>query len=267
MHCDVAARKALSMPGERNTAVTADTVTIADSDTLPDKPDLAQSVAPVKSDLAQSNIPVKPDLDLDLGLGVIGGFSIALPPFLSPAQRDARTSAFAVGAAGGLLGGAAHTPVDIVPSSTTTAITSTTITTDTTTSTTASTATTIDATTPSPSVVPSASSPCPLSMAPAMARLALHYARSIRLLQLLSSCTTPRDVLFHLLAAVKWLVRDATDVLVYLSIDVPTYLCTEQPTFAADLYITTTKHPLIYLCTYLPIHPPTFLPTYLPTAA
>ena len=258
MHCDVAARKALSMPGERNTAVTADTVTIADSDTLPDKPDLAQSVAPVKSDLAQSNIPVKPDLDLDLdlGLGVIGGFSIALPPFLSPAQRDARTSAFAVGAAGGLLGGAAHTPVDMVPSSTTTAITST-ITTDTTTSTTASTATTIDATTPSPSVVPSASSPCLLSIAPAMARLALHYARSIRLLQLLSSCTTPRDVLFHLLAAVKWLVRDATDVLVYLFIDVPTYLCTEQPTFAADLYIITTKHQFIYLCTY----PPTYLPT------
>ena len=46
---------------------------------------------------------------------------------------------------------------------------------------------------------------------PEMERLGHHYARSARLLSLLPSCVTPRDALFHLLTAVKWLVRDAAD--------------------------------------------------------
>ena len=179
---------------------------------LPVKLDHSQSNVPVKTDLVQSNLPVK--TDLDLGLGVIGGFSIALPPFTSPEQRDARTSAFAMGAACDSFEKTADAPLVITPS-TSTAITITDnndMNNDTSTSTNSTilgvTPTTTITSFPSSSLPPRRASPCPPSTAPAMARLALHYARSIRLLQLLSSCTTPRDVLFHLLAAVKWLVRD-----------------------------------------------------------
>ena len=216
MYCDVAARKALSLPKDTNNGVDAHTATTVDTDMPPVNTDRAQYNLPVKNDRAQSNFPVKTDLDIDMG--VIGGYSIALPPFLSPVQRDARTSAFAVGAAGAdtasggdLVDNAAEMPLLDVTSST--AVTTnetkeaTNTTTTATTTGTATTTTNLIATSSSPSIVSSTSSRCPSSMAPSMARLALHYTRSIRLLQLIGSCTTPRDVLFHLLASVKWLVR------------------------------------------------------------
>ena len=199
MHCDAAARKALSSPPGVNDTNNPSTTT-TDSNDIP----------PVKPDLGQSNIPVKPELDhLDLGIGVIGGFSIALPlPFLSPPQRDQNTSsasAFTVGTHDGSSlqdsSIAANTPCDNV-SSTTTAIT-----------------TTIPPTT----AVVSGPSPCPSplpSIVPSMSRMALHYTRSIRLLQLLGSCTTPRVILFHLLAAVKWLVRHVSCVMCHTVLSV-----------------------------------------------